>query len=88
MRPTRATRTIEVLFAALLLGGTTAGCAQTATESVRPTTAFSRAQLDLIMYRRDQGDGLADIARLMGRSRPEIRLAERWEKARRREVRR
>jgi hypothetical protein len=77
----RPTRTVRNLVASMLLAGIAACCPQTAAENVRPTV-FSRAQIDFIMYRRDQGDGLADIAGRIGATRPQVRLAERLEKVR------
>lgn len=75
MKPTRVAR---CLVLSLLLA---AGCAQSPQILAGPVT-LTRAQIDFVMYRRDQGDGLAEIAVAIGSTRPEVRLAERQEKAR------
>jgi hypothetical protein len=75
MKPTRVARFLSL---SLLLA---AGCAQTPQILAAPP-ALNRSQLDVVMFRRDQGDGLAEIAVAIGSTRPAVRLAERLEKAR------
>jgi hypothetical protein len=45
---------------------------------------YSRAEVDTIMRLRDDGAGLADVARVVGGSRCDVRSAEVAEKSRRR----
>src|SRR5438105_2362057 len=60
------------------------GCGTT-TRATGTPRLYSAAELTRIMLMRDQGDGLADVARMVGGSRHDVREAERLEKARRRD---
>jgi hypothetical protein len=53
-----------------------------------PTPSYTTAQIDTIMHMRDNGDGLADVAKVVGGTRQDVRAAERAEKQRRKAARR
>jgi len=48
---------------------------------------YTPAQVSLIMSMRDNGDGLSDVAKVVGGIRAEVKAAEKAEKGRRRAVR-
>jgi hypothetical protein len=73
-------RTIKSLALLALFLSPTLASAETFPRNYTP------AQLSTIMSMRDNGDGLADVAKVVGGSRADVKAAERVEKARRKAV--
>jgi hypothetical protein len=66
----------------LILFGTGAAGAEPASPR-----SYSAEQIAIIMHMRDNGDGLADVAKVVGGTRKDVKAAERAEKQRRKESR-
>ena len=79
------TKTLMALASLLTLAG---ACAST--RPAPPATAsppYQREAIERIITLREQGESLANVARIVGGTRTDVRLAERQELARRRALR-
>jgi len=76
MRTLKSLAVLTVLFLSPTLAAAETNAART----------YTPAELSTIMSMRDNGDGLSDVARVVGGSRADVKAAEKAEKTRRKTV--
>jgi len=71
----------------LACAGVGVGCAGTNAAGLpveSPARIYTDDEIRLLMHLRDNGDGLSDVAKVIGGTRRDVKRAEAWEKQRRR----